>query len=460
MSEIIRPYIGVPAPTNSYISLDAWQDDKTVLKNPHKGWYWHFIDNGARHMTYRDGIAPDDHLENFPGLNHLYLRFDWCDIEKEDGVFDFSVLDNYINEWAPYGYTFQLRVCCYETGADMNFATPRFVFEKGARGIQTRYGNIQPDYGDPIFLQYLERMLQKLGERYDNDERIEVVDVGTYGTWGEGHTVEGDDSIYPMDVVKKHIDLHCKYFPNTFVLCNDDHIIGRMEKGADEVNDMLDFAASRGLGVQDDSICCDGYATDCGYDTMRANWAFERLYKNAPSCIEFAHYRYIRPTFDMYYRDGFTIIECLKNSHATYAGFHGYPREWLPREQYLADYCANRLGYWYFVPSAIVPPMADTAHNIVTLKLENRGWSKAYRPYKLKVKVGDKVSVSDFDISSLDSNQSADVGVKVDLRGLEPGKYDVSVGLFYGDRPVFLGIKQSAYSDGFYKIAETTVEKI
>lgn len=36
------------------------QDDKTVLSNPHKGWYYHSIDNGLTRPTYRDGVTKED----------------------------------------------------------------------------------------------------------------------------------------------------------------------------------------------------------------------------------------------------------------------------------------------------------------------------------------------------------------------------------------------------------------
>ena len=41
MGYLNRPYSGKRAPYDNYIDLDCWQDDITVLKNPHKGWYWH-----------------------------------------------------------------------------------------------------------------------------------------------------------------------------------------------------------------------------------------------------------------------------------------------------------------------------------------------------------------------------------------------------------------------------------
>ena len=115
-----------PLSRPDFIDLRGMVDDKTVLKNPHKGWFWHYIDNGYGRANYRhpQHADPADDLSDFPGLNHLYLRFDWGDIEKEEGVYDFSYLDEVMELWGARGYTFSLRICSYEGEARMNYATP------------------------------------------------------------------------------------------------------------------------------------------------------------------------------------------------------------------------------------------------------------------------------------------------------------------------------------------------
>ena len=35
-----------------FVDLRPLEDDKTVLKNPHKGWFWHYIDNGFRGIHF------------------------------------------------------------------------------------------------------------------------------------------------------------------------------------------------------------------------------------------------------------------------------------------------------------------------------------------------------------------------------------------------------------------------
>ncbi|MBQ2255976.1 MAG: hypothetical protein II330_03845, partial [Clostridia bacterium] len=88
----------------NYVDLRLLVDDKTPLRNPHKGWFWHYIDNGYARGAYREGHDENDDLADFPGLNHLYLRFDWGDVEKSEGVYDFSYLDSIMEKWGARGY--------------------------------------------------------------------------------------------------------------------------------------------------------------------------------------------------------------------------------------------------------------------------------------------------------------------------------------------------------------------
>lgn len=453
-------------PARCMVDLRQLADDKTVLKNPHKGWFWHYIDNGCGAPIYRDRELDDKYTVGFPGLNHLYLRFDWSDVEKEKGVYDFSYLDGIMDRWGKLGFAFSLRVVCFETHPNIPYATPEYVYKEGAHCYRLPNGRIHPDYDDPYFLERLEEFVKVLGAKYNNDPRVELIDIGTYGTWGEGHTVEGDGVIYPIDVIKKHFELHMKYFPDKYVIANDDHIAGRMDHGQKEVDEMLAYCVDRGLGLQDDSICCDGYATDMGYDTMRACWAFDRTAKNAPTVIEFAHYTYVRPALDCYFRDGFTIIEALKNSHATFAGFHGYPDKWLDREFYLTEYCANRLGYWFFVPYAIVPDvLSPSAHNAFSILIENRGWARSYWPYQMKACLKNDVRSYTVDlggdVSVIDSSESKLFDLKLDLRNVDEGEYDFCIGLFEKERPVKLALKQEILTeDGFYKIKKVKIGRM
>ena len=190
---------------------------------------------------------------------------------------------------------------------------------------------------------------------------------------------------------------------------------------------------------------------------------FDKLWKNAPTAIEMEHYGFVHAHND-HFRDGLTAIEAFKRCHATFAGFHGYPRKWLENEFYLTEYCANRLGYWYFITGACIPELTDTAYNIITLDMENRGWARAYWPYDLKLRLkneeGSYIIPLDADNREWLPDNPFTIDLRVDARGVPAGEYDVSIGLFEGERPIKLAIKETALDEGFYTIGRTAVRTV
>ena len=447
----------------NFIDLRHLEDDRTVLKNPHKGWYWYYIDNGYKRGNYRELHDPADHVEDFPGLHHLYLRYDWGDIEVEEGKYDWSYIDKIMEEWSKYGYKFGMRICTYEGDGNIPFATPEYVFKKGARGYAFADGKLEPDYGDPIYFEALSRFMEEAGKKFANDPRVELIDVGTYGTWGEGHTGNGTDMMYSNEVIKKHIDLHVKNFPNKFIMLNDDHINSRWVVGREENLALMSYALALGLGIDDDSVCVKYYADNCGYNTLRTPWLFDLFWRNAPIVLEFEHYTGVSQEV---FKSGYPFIDAMMRTHATFAGFHGYPRPWLGRDPYLTEFAANRLGYWYFIQGIEIPPLALDAPNMLYIHVENRGFSHAYYKYEMKIKlVGEGGQTFTQTIDDVDNRLWEPATVtkqKAVLRpaGIKEGNYDLYLGLYENGNPIKLALKTEVSEDGMYKLAQVPVRKL
>ena len=436
------------------------QDDKTVLKNPHKGWYWHFIDNGIQRPQYREGIGGDT-MSDFPCLNHLYLRFDWGDIEKREGIYDWSYIDTVMKYWVGLGYKFSLRICCYE-GGDIKYATPEWVRDAGAKGYMCGDDCWQPDYGDSIFLEKLENFLKQCSLKFNNNPLIEYIDVGTYGTWGEGHTGFGTGDSYPTDVLIRHINLHLKYFSEKYVILNDDMINASANENGTRRRELLNYCAGKGMGFRDDSVLCACYVKPgCfGYDTLRTPFMFDKFYEQAPIDIETEHYTSID---DETFKDGLPLIDCLRRTHATFCGFHGYPRPWLEKHAYLADYLANRLGYWYFLDAMEIPASISGLVSTAKIYLSNRGFCHAYYPYDLKIRLSGEKTYGIGNLYGINTRikaeSSAEFTVKLDFSNVPKGDYILEIGMFEGENPIRLGFKKEcAGCDGYYKIDNLRVE--
>lgn len=449
-----------------YYDFSGLADDRTVLANPHKGWYYHYVDNGFQGPRYRDGLPEEGNpFADFPGMNHLYLRFDWIDVEKEEGKIDFSEIETIIARYRPYGLRFALRLCTYEGSFE---ATPLWVYAKGAKSILCPPGRAdgvhEPVYNDPVYLSCLERLMQAYGAQFDGRGEIEFVDVGTFGTWGEGHTWFGSQTVYDPATLRAHLDLHLRYFRKTRVLVNDDMIREAEKTSPEEAEALLEHCRFAGVGIRDDSVAVDTYANGCGYDTLVSPAYFDRLAARAPADLECQHCRETKPE---YTGDGFRILEALRRGHATYAGFHGYLSEWLPKMRYFTEYAANRMGYWYFVRSLECGTLLAGRDNEIVLELENRGFAPAYHPYTLTVALIDAAGLAHYpaftapDLRTLAGESRGRYALTLTLSDLAPGNYRFAVGIREGDTPLLLALAdRTRRPDGLYELAEVSVAAV
>ena len=439
-----------PAP--NYVDLSGYCDDITVLNNPHKGWYIHYVDNGLWRTFYRDGIKQPSDIADIPGTKYLYLRLDWADIEKTEGNFDFSVIDEIFDTYEPYGYKFIFRLCTYETNPSYN-ATPDWVFDYGAKRLKTD-NEPEPVYDDPIFLKYLDKFLAAFAERYDGHPLVESMDIGTFGTWGEGHTSFGSWTHYPAEAYYKHVDMHIRYFTKTRLTMNYGILVAIYDTDPPAAREMTKYAYEKGMGIRDDSLCVPYYTQRYGYDTLITHDLFDMYYKTAPVDIEFGHYWQISDPENL--RSGFPLLAGLERAHATFAGFHGYVDKWLANHADLHNYVANRLGYWYFVNGYALDGRT------LRLWVQNKGYAPAYYGYtaRIMLRSGDKTYVvyeGDSQNKNWQPNEQHIQSYNLDLSAVPNGNYDLCFGLFEGDTPVKLALKQELLEDSLYTLGTITV---
>ena len=453
-------------------------DEITVLKNPHKGFYYHYVDNGFTRPTYRNGLKSDEDILEFPGMNHLYIRFDWSDVETEKGVYDWSCIDRIMNKWN--GMKFSFRLCTYETGFyNSESAVPKWLTEIDGTGKTFRsYFNsegkwlgdsqgdavidvdentvikdyFEPYYDNEIYLEALDKFMAEFAAKYDGNDRVEYIDVGTFGRWGEGHS---QTTPYSFSVLKTHVDLHLKHFKNTQILVNDDFVRHLKDVNTDEALELENYCLFHGIGIRDDGICVERFCPKFRYSTLEQPEMLRRYSETAPVDIELEHYSQIR---DEFMRDALPYMESLKESHATYSGFHGFVRPWLEKYRPMTEYLANRLGYWYFINGAEFMTAQSGSKSLLRLYVENKGFSRAYHKYHLKVTARGKNRIYVLNAESPDNRMwyggcAYIENIVLDFADIPVGKYELAIGMYDGDIPVKLAISQDLINDdGSYNI--------
>ena len=454
------------------INMEEFWDMKKICKNPHKGWYMQYYSNSIN--SYGSTLAPDDFLKDFPGLNHIYLRLAWSYLEPEEGKYDWSIIDNVIERWVEQGYSVAFRITCTETDQDQIFATPEWVRNSGASGefYQCPYGaweNWQPDYGDPVFLEKLENFHKVFASRYDGKPWVEYIDIGSYGDWGEGHTLQTSKKDWSFDILKEHVDIHLRSYKNSLLMINDDYISCRAQEDGSKEK-LLEYFLENGLAVRDDSICVKWHSDKFGLSTLRNPEIYDRFWRSRPVDLELQHHPHIKKTGT--WKKGWPLIAAVDESHATFVGFHGYAREWLDENFELAYELVNRMGYWYLLREIEIPENIERgSESVLKIQWLNRGVAPAYYKYNLYLKLEKENGKSTYTQQLIESDNRKWIPCKINEESycvkipvdLAAGCYKLQIALVEEKenvkRNIELGLKNTIRgSDNFYNIGDVEIK--
>jgi hypothetical protein len=204
--------------------------------------------------------------------------------------------------------------------------------------------SFEPDFGDPVYLDKLDRFLAAAAARYDGDPNVDFVDIGTFGMWGEGHTWQGSHSRYPFEALFKHIELHTRHFKKTRLVINDNHL--DQDWGDSR---LLHYCLAHNMGMRNDSFGCfkGGICREVTRHMMNSVWM------TAPTVIETTHCGDSRDRLEGWDRE--QLVQSVRDVHASYFSIHWWPREFLETERTLIDQINRILGYHLRIESAEWP---------------------------------------------------------------------------------------------------------
>jgi hypothetical protein len=457
----------------TFFNLERYWDSIRVCNNPHKGWCIHYYDNGIK--EYGNRMAKADSLPGFPGLNDIYLRLAWSYLEPKEGVYNWILIDSVINRWVGWGHTISFRITCKET--EIVYATPEWVRKAGAKGQFIEHPDLDikawaPDYGDPVFLEKLENFHRAFAARYDGKPWVEYLDIGSIGEWGEGHTAYSGWKDIPVDVVKKHVDMYRRCYKKSVLIISDDFIGQRdTDDGADY--EIYHYCLGKGIGFRDDSANVAWYKIlGFGPSCIRSPELYSKVYKELPVVLESDHYGDVVKA--NLWNNGSGLEKAIHETHATFIGFHYYPREWLKENNMLAGRLANLSGYWYFPKFAMLPDTIRTVSdkNYIRITWENHGVAPAYHRYNLYVKLLNKKNGTSFVQQLTESDNRTWLPGEIvaeqcainTVSGILRGRCDILIGMndtcdFHKGRSIELAFKKERETEpGWYKLGEILVQ--
>lgn len=278
-----------------------------VLINPGKGWILYDAGKG-------DFSAQTDATWAYGTLG--YSRFNWSDVEKADGLYDFSLIDKGLSQCRARGKTYAFGIMACDPTSREDYATPKFILDRpDVRSLTLavpNYARPNPnvpggyekmtkhivDFTDPGegYYRKLDQLAQALAERYGNSPDIEYIDIRGFGSWGEnsyawlkGSAADGpgfDDGICNDEAQDNDIR------PQVMKRCWESYIGAFSGKraqlmtawgfGCNQCQNLIQkeafyWAVSQGVGIRR-----DGYSGYNACDCYEAQWGLNKT----PSALE------------------------------------------------------------------------------------------------------------------------------------------------------------------------------
>jgi hypothetical protein len=394
----------------------SFREVDTLFANPGQGWM-----SQERRPTGKP---------RFP-CSVVYIRFDWAEIEPEEGHFNWKFIDDVIAAWKPYGAAVSMRVMTANAHSGGYYSSPKWLFYRGCKGFEYLVGGddqatggeriprIEPDYADPLYLAKHGAFLAAFGVRYDGNPDVAFLDIGSYGIWGEWHTTHPA----PVAVRQQIVDLYLQAFRRTPLVFMSDDV------------EVMGYALAHGTGFRRDGVGSPWHAQNwigsaryAGVRGMADTW------KHAPVVFEwFGDYGYLKSKSWSFEDAG----QFMLTNHVTLINDNvgRVPPEAMLQLQDLA----RRAGY-RFVLREIVHE-ASVKHGTglpITMKWANVGVGKLYYPYELRLSLrntGGQI-VATTTVSNRQANPGDWLPGEQEIAtvlhvpsGLRPGSYGLSVAL-------------------------------
>lgn len=144
----------------------SFTDHGQLIANPGAGWQAFYSANNT---------------SGFP-VSTVYARFDWADIEPVVGQYNFSQIDQVLAGMSS-SQRLALRIMTFnEDTGPVAYANAGLAGNWASYAGQQRF---QPNLNNAAVQTAVANFIGALGQRYNNTGRLDSVDVGFYGPWGE-----------------------------------------------------------------------------------------------------------------------------------------------------------------------------------------------------------------------------------------------------------------------------------
>lgn len=316
-------------------------------------------------------------------IKHATFRLYCKEVNPSPGVFNWSYIDTFLANANAQGQKVQLGLVCYDPdGGDwMKNQVPGFTYHCNEGG-----GNyFTPDW-DSLATQLRHReLIQAFANKYNNDARVESIDVRSWGSYGEWHNyclvnnATGQALAYPTEATRrKIIQDYRELFTSKPLITILDDTVSRQEAIAFN----LGWRADCWGGTQHEQVgTCPNPPPDSAklYCKWMNNPDMNNQWRTARVDLE--------PCGSML-STNFPLATKVDQALAKHASmintknaFTYTDAQWVEIQRLLKG-----LGYRYSIDEVRIRP------NNINITWKNTGVAPCYGDYKLTIKVGSSIN--------------------------------------------------------------------
>ena len=209
-------------------------------------------------------------LATDPDVAGTSLVYYWAQLEPQQGVYRWDLVDKDIAPWAAAGKKVILRVAAagwasWDKTANSAHGTPAWVYAQGVKSVTEKDGAVLPQYWNPAFQSDLATFVHAFAARYDGNPHVALIDAAV-GIGGETkpdseknpnltalwHTVGYSDPLW-WATVAQTISLYTSSFHTTPVAVMPDKTFLDGAPGYNEAKTVA-FAVAHGAWLQDNGL--------------------------------------------------------------------------------------------------------------------------------------------------------------------------------------------------------------
>ncbi|PLT32607.1 DUF4832 domain-containing protein [Bacillus sp. V5-8f] len=364
------------------------------------------------------GFAPsaDGGPYNLPH-SLVYANITWRELEPQKGVYNFTSIEKKyrLEDWSKENVKIIIRIVLDYPGTASHIDIPDWLY-KEIHGDGTHYTTewgkgFSPDYNNPQLISNHKSLIKNLGERYNGDERIAFIELGSIGHWGEWHTIQDESLTIPfpkLKVTNQYVMPYVHYFPNKMLLMRRPYpLANKYHMGL--FNDMF--------GNEEHTIKSFKNWIDRGYNlwlTGERHPPMKDYWKHASSGGEFDPNQAWDKLFS---RPQFTeVISQAKETHVSWLG-PNVPIEPLDEKeaQKNVETFLQTIGYQLRIAKEIHrKELTAGEHLTMAMEWKNDGVAPFYFPWPIEISLLD-----------LNGRAVAKQKTSMDIRKLIPGSYQV-----------------------------------